>query len=98
MPAPDCALFSVFIDHLDDGRNMLIKLAIYQLRKSSMLKDGLQRTNAMNWDKSGNRRKNSTGTSTRYCTWVRIMCYINTQSAITDLKRTRILWQVKSST
>lgn len=85
MRTPDCALFSVCIDHLHDGRNMLIKLAIYQLRKSSMVKDRLQRTKAINWENSGNRGKSSTGKSTRYCTWVGIICYINTQSgAVTD--------------
>lgn len=47
MPTADCALFSVFTDHLD-GRNLLIKLARYQFRKSSMLKVRLQRTKAKN--------------------------------------------------
>lgn len=85
MPTPDCALFSVCTDHLHDGRNMLIKLAIYQLRKSSMVKDRLQRTKAINWENSRNRGKSSTSKSTRYCTWVRIICYLNTQSgAVTD--------------
>lgn len=84
MPTPDCALFRVFINHLDDGRNTLTELAIYQLRKSCMLKDRLQRTKAINWEKSGNGGKSSSGTSTTYCTWVRIICYINTQSGITD--------------
>lgn len=67
MPTADCALFSVFTDHLD-GRNLLIKLARYQFRKSSMSKVRLQRTKAKNWEKSGNRGKSSTGTSSTYCT------------------------------
>lgn len=76
----DCArLCSV----LDNGRNMLIKLAIYQLRKPRML-IRLQRIKNNELEEVWKENKKFKGTNTSYCTQVRTMSYINAQLGITD--------------